>query len=888
MVASRGAVFWYVGAMRSGWLSVVLIALGIGCGAQPEVPVVTLPAPEADSPIDRWVAEGEPLDVPPSGDCGGLASLGAGSERSVLSRRLWMRVPGDATSSTMPFGVMSAPPSLMRQEIVWLGTGDTRVAVVTEELLRTSSDPALVPEGDGVAPLGAHGGVAATPSLLRDADGDVRLLQLFQPAVDGLVVRVSFFTSPDVARTGGCLELARRLASTVRPGTRRIELDGGARVIGGDWVIDIAAGHALYVDTGPDFSVYRVVAVTPLLGRGGSLGLYFGSHPSFAPPEGATERTTSMLGADVTWYDAADEHSSEALVPAESAFVHVFYGSADDSVRAALATSAESLRRVEPSPRPSFCGEASADVARAPVVDGEDVALLRAAARFALVATALGEPEVAEAAAFRRVLTRPDADAALLDLIAHGTTAGRLYGLAGLRAIDPVTFRRVACAARDALDPTVRTLGFCGESEAPTPELFERTEANAIRGETHWSEYDWRSALGTGISDVVGGGLGYQLAFLRRTELAEAARTAGTAGAAGLAPTVIGAPSRARRPRGAPRIVEVGYGGFCVFRSTGRVACWGSGFTRGVPRVRELPDLVRNPLDVELGSVSCMLDADAQRICWHDPGSARATVTELCSTAFETGPVVMRFDDGPWRDLMRLATRTCGLHDDGSLRCFVGGSRPAPGYARAAELGIGQAWRVPIEGRVVGAVDGGSLDSYAWTDDGRVFLLDGDEPPREIGRLDGITRIVAGIAGPAFVELSDGRVMAWGLRGFDESSRTFWARSGPPDERWVEIETLRGGRLEVSDYHGCAAFEEGRVVCWGSNDYGEIGAPGEREVPREVPALGGSTALFLQPQVSCGLRGRDTLRCIGLRVPDLSPERIDGSERGPRDFELPF
>lgn len=879
--------------MRTKWLTVVLIALGGGCGAHPASTVVTPPAPEAESTVDRWVADGEPFDAPASGDCAGLGNLGTESERSVLSRRLWMRVPSDATSTTMPVGVMSTPPSVQVREIVWLRTGDAQIAVVIEELFRTTEDlpgdlAAVAPEGDGIGPLGAHGGVADSPGRLRDADGDVTLLQLYQLADDGLVVRVSFVTSPDVARTGGCVELARRIASTVRPGTRRIELDGGARVLGGDWVIDVAPGHALYVDTGPDFSVYRLAAVTPLLGDGGSLGLYFGSHPSFSPPEGATERTTSMLGADVIWYDVAEEHSSEALVRAGSTFVHVFYGSVNESVRAALATSAESLRRVDPGPRPSLCSEASTDEARAPVVDGEDVALLRGAARFALVATALGEPEVAEVAAFRRVLARPDADAALLDLIARGTTAGRLYGLSGLRAIDPATFRSVACATRDALDPTVRTRGFCGESEATTLELFERTDATAIRGETHWSEHEWESALETGVSDVVGGGLGYQLAFLRRSDLAEAARTAGNAGAAGLAPTAIGEPSRARRPRGAPRIVEVGYGGFCVFRSSGHVACWGSGFTGGGPRVRELPDLVRSPLDVELGSVSCMLDAERQRICWHDPGTARATVTELCGTPFETGPAVLRFDDGPWRDLMRLATRTCGLHEDGSLRCFVSGSTPAPSYAGADELTIGEAWRVPIEGRVVGAVDGGSLKAYAWTDDGRVFLLERNEPPREIGRLDGIARIVAGIAGPMFVELSDGRVMAWGLRGFDESSRTFWARSGAPDERWVEIDALRGGRLEVSDYHGCAAFDDGRVVCWGSNDYGEIGPPGERDVPREVPALRGSTALFLQPQVSCGLLDRDTLRCIGLRVPDLSPERIDGSERGPRDFELPF
>lgn len=304
--------------------------------------------------------------------------------------------------------------------------------------------------------------------------------------------------------------------------------------------------------------------------------------------------------------------------------------------------------------------------------------------------------------------------------------------------------------------------------------------------------------------------------------------------------------------------------------------------------MQDLPDLVRHPLDVETGSFACVLDASRQRTCWHEPGGPRHLIGERCGVTFVEGPVVQRRDDGPWRELVQLALMGCGIHEDGSLRCFASDRERIPEWAGVDGIGVGDAWRVPIEGRVVGASDGAGLDAYAWTDDGRVYELGTRAAPREIGRLEGIQRIVGDGHSAVFAELRDGRVLAWGARGHGEGEHAFWRQSGPRDERWIEVTELRGARIETSDYHGCARMADGRVLCWGSNRDGEIGS-GEpyREEPREVEALRGARELYLQPQVTCGLVGADTLRCVGLRVPDLSIEPIDPDERGPHDITLP-
>ncbi len=906
--------------MSSSWavarLPIVVLAgaLGAGCvcgepttsAAPPEPELATSTEPATEPPAanealprapDREQARGEVIDVPSEGDCMRLASARISTLRRVLGDRLRVDVTEDAEVRGGRHDIMSAPPSAQGLEVVELrAEADAAISIYIEESFRSAPRDlltavrAIVPEGWDVGEIetrGAGRAVVTTPVPLREREGFVELLRTYMTGADGLVLQSAFFAPVDMVRAGGRTEAARRVASTFSHGSRVIDAAGGERVLSRDIGLTLPAGFALVTDDGPDFSVFRVHAVEPFDELGGSLGVYEGGHASFDPPPSATTHSTRTFDRDVVWYEYEQDgqHRGDGLIDLDHGVLHVFYGSASPSVFASLRAVAESLHRVVPVAHASVC---SGDLPALPPVGrvaSTDVSLLRVAERFALVSSALGDPQVAEAAAFRHLLASDDAIAGFLDLIAHGTTAGRVYGLAGLRELAPERFAELACAVRPVLESPVRVQDGCSETLRDPWQLVERTDPSAIRGESHWGEYAWSYALAHGELDLVGGSLSRVLAFgdPGDRDLEEAAWIAGPAGIAGLQPTPIAPLPPSRPGAGAARLFPQEYG-FCATRDDGRVSCWGDVYT-GTSAV-DLPDVVRSPLDVRRGLLGCMLDAEGRRTCWTDPRGDRENVRQRCSVSIESGPIVRRHDDGRWRSLLRLQGQTCGVRSDNTLWCFAIDRDDVPDWTTQTASRPGDAWRVLGEA-VAGAVDG-YLAAYAWTDDGRIFEITDRESPRLIGSLHGLARIAAGIDGPIFAELRDGRVFAWAMRADFNDRPTYWSRGGPALERWVEVPELRGARIEATDYHACARFPEGRVSCWGANRDGELGPSGEWQVgPRDVPAISAARQLFLQPQTTCALISEDTIRCMGLRAPDVSLERVAPGERGPLDISLP-
>lgn len=323
--------------------------------AQPSRPCV-LSSSEADPP-ERHRFEGPVIEAPERGTCGGLTALALNHVEQALGDRIRVRLAAGTVDSPPPYGIMGAASAPEQQRVLWLEAGGSRMGFRFQEVLATAGEDMLgyaaarAPEGWTATRLdeqdSAMPGVIVEPDQLVDNAGDVYLSTAWLVDPDGLVIQANGVTSPEIARTGGCVALARRVFTQIRPGQRRLDVSGGVRELEGGLVITLPPGYVLHADEGPDFVVFRVRPVTSLGGDFGHLGVYLGGHPSFHPERSQAAWTSTTLAGELGWYERCEGGMRHAEALAGS--THIFYGASNEELFSTLRRAAESLRNTRPS-----------------------------------------------------------------------------------------------------------------------------------------------------------------------------------------------------------------------------------------------------------------------------------------------------------------------------------------------------------------------------------------------------------------------------------------------------------------------------------------------------------------------------------------------------------
>ena len=123
-------------------------------------------------------------------------------------------------------------------------------------------------------------------------------------------------------------------------------------------------------------------------------------------------------------------------------------------------------------------------VADRPTIAWEEAMdVLRKAPRYFSASVGYGGVVPDEVVAWLTILSTPSsADSLFVDLLDTATPAGRMYALAGLRAIDPLQFRLRARLFRRSPDP-VNTLVGCIGSTMTTAEIVAELDRGAWIGE---------------------------------------------------------------------------------------------------------------------------------------------------------------------------------------------------------------------------------------------------------------------------------------------------------------------------------------------------------------------------------------------------------------------
>jgi hypothetical protein len=250
-------------------------------------------------------------------------------------------------------------------------------------------------------------------------------------------------------------------------------------------------------------------------------------------------------------------------------------------------------------------------------------------------------------------------------------------------------------------------------------------------------------------------------------------------------------------------ILWIGTGAFstCLGRQNGAVACAGSDFEDAFlsPDAGEVHDApVLLPIDVEYFTVNGYYGYG---------GSSQENRCYITAAGAEI--------------------RCWGSYTDGELG-DGNGSAPPSGTAALVSTPAGATYSKVALGRefMCGLRTTGEVDCWGNGADGRLGTGNTTNAPTPVaaqdsnGPLSGIIDIDAGINTACAVR-QDGTVTCWG-RG---SNRSVGDVGGPRVAHLANdlIDVANAVQVSVGDDHACARLSDGRISCWGDDDFGQLG-----------------------------------------------------------------
>jgi len=319
----------------------------------------------------------------------------------------------------------------------------------------------------------------------------------------------------------------------------------------------------------------------------------------------------------------------------------------------------------------------------------------------------------------------------------------------------------------------------------------------------------------------------------------------------------------------------------CTLTGLGGVACWGSnphselGDDMAVRRGTPLPVLGLESGVKAIGSGwyhACAVTGAGAAWCWG--GNWNGALGNGTYSQSSTPVPVTGLGSGA-EAIVGGSYHTCALVSDGGVLCWG-----ANGYG---QLGDGtktmRSTPAPVSGLDSGmaAVAAGGNHNCALTASGGAVCwgsnstgqlgggttTDSPVPIAALGLESGVTTLALGSSHTCALTGAGG-VWCWGYNGYGQlgDGTTTW-RYSP-----VAVPELQSGAIAIAagQNHTCAATSSGRVWCWGSNQYGQLGDVTTTRRYSPVPVQGlvqRVTALVAGGQHTCALTDAAAALCWG-------------------------
>lgn len=331
-------------------------------------------------------------------------------------------------------------------------------------------------------------------------------------------------------------------------------------------------------------------------------------------------------------------------------------------------------------------------------------------------------------------------------------------------------------------------------------------------------------------------------------------------------------------------------GGFhtCAVLRNGNRACWGANDAGQLGA--ETPELSSSspvfvPIGADLlemsagGRHTCGILEDGSPMCWGDNRDGQLGFPSDCAGTFSctgapqivtrVGPVSAIAAGGPRADEPGVSEPrgfSCAINGDGAAVCW--GRNPSMLISRTQVLDTTP--RVVLDGddfpvRGLVSISAGEHHACAVDQEGGVWCWGAGAVASRRADLPKVVDVAAGSAHTCAVT-GAGEVICWGenLNG----------QSGPTGEPCFESCLVQNNRVEgVSDAiavtagqrHSCALTGAGKVLCWGTNQNGQLGVNrgGLDLEPQRVAIKGQVTAIDAGDAHTCALLLDGELQCWG-------------------------
>lgn len=325
----------------------------------------------------------------------------------------------------------------------------------------------------------------------------------------------------------------------------------------------------------------------------------------------------------------------------------------------------------------------------------------------------------------------------------------------------------------------------------------------------------------------------------------------------------------------------------CAAKSDGKVWCWGYNnvgqIGDGTTTERPTPTLVSGISGVRslaaggdtYGSHSCALKTDGSVLCWgfnlfgqlgDGTTDDRATPTPVINLS-GVAAITAKF------------YQTCALKSDGTAACWgnntfgqIGDGTLSTWWEPVAVSGLTGAIAISAgRGHTCALKAGGA--AWCWGSNEQGELGDGTTrrrlTPVAVKNFAGATVIAPFDGNNTCAMKADGSVWCWGdnYSGEIGDGTTSISVSTHPTP------TLNGAtglnQSGTGSYHTCAVKSDASVMCWGDNDYGELG-DGTREqhlLPVAVPGLQNVVSVAASSTFSsCARKSDGTVLCWGYNI----------------------
>ncbi|MFQ6030013.1 MAG: hypothetical protein ACE5Q6_21275 [Dehalococcoidia bacterium] len=322
--------------------------------------------------------------------------------------------------------------------------------------------------------------------------------------------------------------------------------------------------------------------------------------------------------------------------------------------------------------------------------------------------------------------------------------------------------------------------------------------------------------------------------------------------------------------------ISVGLWHTCAITAERSLRCWGLNnygqLGDGTRTERARPvDVVG--LDSEVVAVSaganhtCSLTAEGGVQCWGRNSRNGFSVTPEKVESLTSGVVALASGD----------IHNCALTVEGGVKCWGGNSNGQLGDGTNTD----RATPVDVTGLASGvvAISAGSRHTCAlmmaggvkcWGQNGDAGRLGDGSTTNRIEPVDvaDLTSGVAAVAAGGFHTCAltqEGSVMCWGSNNVGQLG------DGTRRNRFIPGEvtglTSEVAGIAVGGGHSCALTTKGGIRCWGANDFGQVG-DGTPEVHRPLPVdvvdlTDQMTAIALGARYTCSLTAAGGVKCWG-------------------------